>query len=274
MAVDHLHPPFLVTAGRDRRGFSVDVTADASTAVVEMSVHGTWSDELGEQVTAGLRLCLAGPLICVLVDLRGLSDPYGVSMPFWTAVSQDAAPVRVVLCVPAPATLDTRLRQCAGRPLTYGTMTEARMAIAGVAAGTRRLQTRLRPHPLSVRAARNLVVQACQAWHLPQTEAARLVVSELAANAVEHARTEFVVTASTDGTRLHLAVQDRATGYPQMGEPATPGSPAPTPRGRGLQLVHATTDGWGAMPARGGKVVWATVPPTRTAELTTPELFD
>ena len=261
VTVKPLLPPFLVTAEPDRRGFSVGVTADASTAVVEVSVHGRWSDQLGEQVTAALRMCLAGPLTSVLVDLHGLSDPDGVSMPFWTAISQDAAPVQVALCLPAPSTLDTRLRHGAGRPLTYRTMTEARTAMAGVVVGTRRLQARLRPHPLSVRTARDLVVRACQAWRLPQTEAARLVVSELATNAVEHARTDFVVTASTDGTRLHLAVRDLATGYPQMGEPATTGSSAPAPRGRGLQLIHATTDGWGAMPARGGKVVWATVPP-------------
>jgi hypothetical protein len=30
-------------------------------------------------------------------------------------------------------------------------------------------------------------------------------------------------------------------------------------RGRGLQLVHAIADGWGATPTRDGKVVWATV---------------
>jgi hypothetical protein len=240
----------------------VGVTADAGTAVVEMSVHGSWSDHLGEQVTSALRLCLAGPPTSVIVDLHGLDDPYGVSMPFWTAAGQDAAPVRVALCLPASSALDRRLRHCAAPPLMYPTMPETRMVIAGLDAGTRRMQARLQPHPASVRAARNLVVEACRAWRLPQTEAARLVVSELTANAVEHARTDLVVTASTDGTRLHLAVRDQATRYPQIGELPPAGPPATATRGRGLRLVHATTTGWGAMPARGGKVVWATVPPT------------
>ncbi len=261
MVTSLLQPPYLVTAGPDRRGSSVGVTADAGTAVVEMSVHGPWSDHLGERVTSRLRLCLAGPSTAVVVDLHGLGDPDGLSMPFWVATWQDAAPVRVALCLPASSSLDQRLRHAAARPLTYPTMPEARMAIAGLAADTRRMQAQLQPHPSSVRAARTLVARACQAWQLPQEESARLVVSELAANAVEHARTDFVVTASTDGSRLHLAVRDQATHYPQIGEPPA-GPPAPATRGRGLRLVHATTEGWGAMPARGGKVVWATVPPT------------
>ena len=257
-----LQPPYLVTAGLDQRGSAVGVTADASTAVIEMSVHGPWSDHLGERVTTGLRLCLAGPSTSVIVDLHGLADPDGASMPFWTATCQDAAPVRIALCLPRSSTLDRRLHHSPARPLTYSTMPEARIAIAGLDPDTRRVQARLQPHPSSVRAARNLVLQACQDWQLPQTEAARLVVSELAANAVEHARTDFVVTASTDGTRLHLAVRDQAARYPQIGEEPPAGPPAPAARGRGLRLVHATTEGWGAMPSHGGKVVWATVPPT------------
>jgi hypothetical protein len=34
-------------------------------------------------------------------------------------------------------------------------------------------------------------------------------------------------------------------------------------RGRGLRLVHFGAAAWGAMPTRGGKVVWATVCPRK-----------
>jgi anti-sigma regulatory factor (Ser/Thr protein kinase) len=85
-------------------------------------------------------------------------------------------------------------------------------------------------------------------------------MSELAGNAVEHARTEFVVTVSRDGAALHLAVRDGAAQYPRLIEPAPLDQRAQmSDRGRGLLLVHAVAAAWGAMPARGGKVVWATV---------------
>jgi hypothetical protein len=261
-----LQPPYLVTASTDRRGVSVGVTADASTAVVEMAVHGPWSQHLGSQVTAGLRLCLAGPSASIIIDLHDVADPHGVSQPFWVAAWHAArlAPtsVRLVLCLPTTMALDTRLRHMQGpRPMLFATMPEARIAIAGRLPRAHRLQVRLAPAPASVRAARDLVAQACRAWHLPQVHDAGLIMSELAANAVEHARTNFVATVSCNGTRLHLAVRDGATRYPYLSQPEPIDRQAPlTERGRGLQLVHATAAAWGAMPTRGGKVVWATVP--------------
>lgn len=264
-------PPYLVTAGTNRRGVSLGITADASTAVVEMTVHGPWSEHLSHQVDAGLRLCRAGPSTSFIIDLHGMRDPYGLSMPFWSAASREAGlgpgPVRLALCLPAATALDTRLRQLDERQLPlFATMPEARMAIARRSSHTRRIQARLPPRPASVRAARDLVAQACHAWRLAQVHEARLVVSELAANAVEHARTDFVVTVSMDGVRLQLAVRDGATEFPRLN--ATPPAGAGPPlgeRGRGLRLVHATVAAWGAMPARGGKVVWATLPASASA---------
>jgi hypothetical protein len=60
----------------------VAVTGDASTTVVEMVAHGRWSQHLGKQVSAGLRVCLAGPSVSIIIDLQHVDDPYGVSMPF------------------------------------------------------------------------------------------------------------------------------------------------------------------------------------------------
>ena len=263
-----LEPPYLVTGSADGRGVSVGVTADASTAVVEMTVHGQWSQRLGSQVAAGLRLCRAGPSAFIIIDLHELSDPYGVSLAFWWKACRDASlgptPVRLALCLPAMTSLDSQLRRPdRQQSVVFATMPEARRAIAGLLSRTPRLQGRLAPQGASVRAARDLVAQACRVWHLPQVYPARLIVSELATNAVEHAGTDFVVTASTDGSRLHVAVRDGATRYPQLREPAPTSQQAPVNhRGRGLRLVHAAAAAWGAMPTRGGKVVWATVPPS------------
>jgi hypothetical protein len=85
-------------------------------------------------------------------------------------------------------------------------------------------------------------------------------VSELAANAVEHACTDFIVTVSPGGTSLHVAVRDGVPRFPHPSEPELIDPLASlAERGRGLRLVHTVAAEWGAMPARGGKVVWATV---------------
>jgi len=65
---------------------------------------------------------------------------------------------------------------------------------------------------------------------------------------------------SRDAGRLHVAVQDGASGFPRTHRATSAGWPAPAQaRGRGLLVVHAICLAWGAMPTRGGKVVWATL---------------
>ncbi|MEV4277018.1 ATP-binding protein [Actinoplanes xinjiangensis] len=134
--------------------------------------------------------------------------------------------------------------------------------------GDQQLQARLGPRLESVPAARNLVTRACHTWRLPQLQAdARLVVSELTANAVQHADTDLVVTVRRSGHLLHMAVRDGDTRYPRLNGPAGNGVPvAMEERGWGLQMVHAVAAAWGAMPARGGKVVWATLAPATSGE--------
>jgi len=259
-------PPYLVTTGTDRRALSVGVTADASSAVVEMTVHGRWSQQLGSQAAATLQLCLAGPTVSIIVDLHSMGDSNGMSRSFWVAAARAArfgpSPFQLALCLPPRTMLNYRLRHSEGhQPLMFATMPEARQAVAGRLPHISRLQARLAPKPASVQAARELVARACQTWQLPQLrDDASLIMSELVTNAVQHARTDLVATVSNSGSRLHLVVRDGDTRYPRLNEPSRAGEAFPTKeRGRGLRLVHSIAAAWGAMPARGGKVVWATV---------------
>jgi anti-sigma regulatory factor (Ser/Thr protein kinase) len=173
--------------------------------------------------------------------------------------------VHLTFSLPTTTALSGRLRNLQGpQPRVCATVSEARIAIAERILRADRLQSRLSPLPTSVRAARNLAVQACQAWHLLHLlEDSALIMSELATNAVEHARTEFIATVTRSHTRLHIAVRDGASGFPHPSEP-TLASPHVSlhPRGRGLRLVHTIATAWGAMPTHGGKVVWATVGPS------------
>jgi anti-sigma regulatory factor (Ser/Thr protein kinase) len=264
--VQPMEPPYLLTAAMNRRGVGVAVTGDASTTVVEVVAHGQWSQHLAEQVSARLRLCLAGPSVSIIIDLQHMDDPYGVSMPFWLAAWRQArlalSPVHLAFCLSTTTALSRRLRHLQGpQPRVFATVPEARIAIAERLPRADRLQGRLAPRPASIGTARNLVRQACRAWHLPQLlDDTSLIVSELATNAVEHAGTDFIVTVSRGDSRLHVAVHDGVPRFPHPSKPALIGPQASlAERGRGLRLVHRVAAAWGAMPTRGGKVVWATV---------------
>jgi hypothetical protein len=263
--VSPAQPPFLVTTGTDRRALSVGVVADASGAVIEMTVHGRWSQQLAGKAAATLQLCLAGPTASIIVDLHSLADSNGMSRPFWVAVERTArlgpAPFRLALCLTPKTMLDNRLRHSAAhQPLLFATMPEARQAIAERLPHPRRVQTRLAPQPESVPAAREIVARACRTWQLSELrDDATIVMSELVANAVRHAGTDFVVTVSSSGSALHLAVRDGDTRFPRLLDPNPDGRASAVEQEHGLRLVHSVAAAWGAMPARGGKVVWATV---------------
>ena len=111
--------------------------------------------------------------------------------------------------------------------------------------------------PDSVAGVRDFVTSEL-APHLPPqaVEGARVVASELATNAVQHAGTPFTVTLDWTCDQVTLRVSDGAGGVP------SPGEPGPLElRGRGLLLVDALSVAWGvdADPS-GGKSVWARFP--------------
>ena len=258
--------PYLLTAVTDGRSPRVSVTGDAGMTVVEMAVHGRWSPQLGQQVSAALSMCMAGPPTAIVVALHDLGDPPGASLPFWLALWRQArletVPVHVAFSIAGTTVLSRRLRYLRGpQPRVYSTVAEARAAIVARRDRTDRLQAWLEPRPASVEAARTLVTRACDAWDRPKLlQDAWLIASELAANAFEHARTDFIVTMSRSDTRLHLAIHDCVSSFPAASELRLAEQPAKLgERGRGLRLVHATAAAWGAVPTPDGKVVWAAV---------------
>jgi anti-sigma regulatory factor (Ser/Thr protein kinase) len=107
------------------------------------------------------------------------------------------------------------------------------------------------------RAAPGLARRALAQWldtvpcPAPIASDAQLVVSELTANAVVHARSAPIVVASFDDGRLRIEVHDQHPAVPHICE--RPGASG----GWGLRLVAATTDGWGSTPTSTGKHVWA-----------------
>ncbi len=109
------------------------------------------------------------------------------------------------------------------------------------------------------RAARSFVADALRRWGHSGTllEDSQLVVSELATNAVVHARSAFSVVARREGSGVRLSVHDLSTAGPVLR--STPDVLAPS--GRGLQLVAHITSEWGVETTSAGKTVWAELQP-------------
>lgn len=114
----------------------------------------------------------------------------------------------------------------------------------------------------SVVTARRLVVWVAERWNLPDNvlEDAALATSELVTNVVFHAGTPLHMTVRRLGSGLRIEVRDGNAKLPTAGS----NDPADlletrSMTGRGLALVAATADRWGADPEAGGKVVWAEI---------------
>jgi anti-sigma regulatory factor (Ser/Thr protein kinase) len=124
----------------------------------------------------------------------------------------------------------------------------------------------------SVKVARDAVAGALAqvGWSEEAIEQARVVVSELATNALEHARTGFELTVRVEdtgpsglgsgeiGRRGQIGWIEIIDGsperLPQQLDPADE-----TPGGMGLHLVEALADDWGVERETARKVVWARV---------------
>jgi anti-sigma regulatory factor (Ser/Thr protein kinase) len=83
-----------------------------------------------------------------------------------------------------------------------------------------------------------------------------VMVSELATNAVKHARSGFAVAVHADDRRIRVEVSDASDSVPQV-----QWVPAGATSGRGLLIVETLSDGWGVIASEGGgKSVWFEIP--------------
>ncbi|MFD8003836.1 ATP-binding protein [Streptomyces mirabilis] len=107
----------------------------------------------------------------------------------------------------------------------------------------------------SVPDARHFVAEVLTEWKLPElADTAELATSELATNAVLHARAgAFRVTLRRLGDdQVQVAVVDRSRTLPQLGAAYDDED-----HGRGLAIVESIAEKWGADLLPWGKKVWA-----------------
>jgi anti-sigma regulatory factor (Ser/Thr protein kinase) len=106
------------------------------------------------------------------------------------------------------------------------------------------------PDPAQVHDAREFVAGVLDAWGVHEGDVV-LLVSELATNAVLHARSEFDITVRRIGDRLRVEVTDGNSRLPSCGT-----VPEDANSGRGLLLVQALSGSWGVDTTADGKTVW------------------
>ena len=116
------------------------------------------------------------------------------------------------------------------------------------------LDLALPAEPASVSVVRRAVCSRLLEWGLPDlVDPVALAVSELATNAVLHARGVLRVSLRRDGEAARLEVADDSPRLPQQRRHSPLAG-----TGRGLGLVAALSLDWGVEPLEGsGKVVWA-----------------
>jgi anti-sigma regulatory factor (Ser/Thr protein kinase) len=98
-----------------------------------------------------------------------------------------------------------------------------------------------------------LIRQALAEYPTDTIDSAELLVSELVANAVQHAETGLVLHIQMSAAGVRVTVEDASGDSPS---PAAEASPDTDERGRGLQIVNALASSWGWDRLPTGKRVW------------------
>jgi serine phosphatase RsbU (regulator of sigma subunit)/anti-sigma regulatory factor (Ser/Thr protein kinase) len=128
------------------------------------------------------------------------------------------------------------------------------LAVGLSPADHRRASVVVPPMPESVKAARDWTRAQLAEWGVPEGTGHTVVtcISELITNSVLHAGTESHLGLDLDSGRVSVTVADSGN----RGEPLLTGAEAMAVRGRGLSLVKAISDAFGAHRTSAGTTVW------------------
>jgi hypothetical protein len=206
--------------------------------------------------------CLAECPAALAVDLSGVrvtGDEPLVAIPAALREARGWPPVPVLLYGAGP--------ELVGRLDRLGITGQARhlasreQALAAASDQPRlasRVTDTLTATPQAPAQGRALLHRACRGWQLGAVaQAAEVIMSELCANVVMHARTSMRIIVNRTVTHLYLVVRDGDPDLP-LRRPLPPGG-SPVDTGNGLHLVAAFATAWGAMPTTDGKAVWASL---------------
>lgn len=222
-------------------------------------------EELGDDVDHAVQTALAEcPDGVVLVLPDGMEALTELSLASLSPLTRhaDAWPETPVVLACGNAQVRDALRERLGTShLAFASSMLAATALVADGPHLLRAELALPRHPASVGAARRFLARTCEEWHVaPCADAGALVVSELAANAVQHTVDRVTVVLRSDGAGMvRVGVRDQT-----RDAPATVDADHDSPSGRGLLVVEALSQACGALPTGdGGKLVWARIEPDR-----------
>jgi anti-sigma regulatory factor (Ser/Thr protein kinase) len=115
----------------------------------------------------------------------------------------------------------------------------------------------LRAGPRTPEEARLFLSDALESFSVDvDTDAAHLLTSEIASNAVRHGKEPIDVSISVEGQGLRVSIFDRGSGF-DPDELALDQRLSPEPEGgRGLKMVRNLSADWGVEPRDNGTAVW------------------
>lgn len=235
------HPPPALLAGRESRADGLP-----RARLLSMPV-GPPLGIRGERPTQGIQLSV-GDMLLAYTDglLERRSEPLDLSEKRLVEVLGDAPPVspRSVTQYVIDAMVESAAQEddCAV------------LAVGRSPAGYRRVSVVVPPLPESVRAAREWARVRLDEWNVSESDQHTVVtgISELITNAVLHAGTESHLAMDLDSGILTVTVSDSGN----RGEPLLTGAETMAVRGRGLSLVRAISDSFGAHRTSAGTTVW------------------
>jgi DNA-binding CsgD family transcriptional regulator len=240
-------------------GVMIRTDRDFASGVTTVWLSGDLTWATVSTVRMALAKCVVDRPVAVIVELSGLRAASSALLSVFPTAARRAIRDQAVPLLLCAAGRDVAGLLAASRTSVqvYASHDEA---VAAVRDGQPRwVQARMAPAPVSASLARGLVGDACLAWNVPHLyDPARLVVSELAANAIEHTGGDIEVNVALVGRYLRIGVRDHSRVAPRLptAEPPNPLAPLPD-RGRGLSIVHDCATHWGATPLDDGKIVWA-----------------
>lgn len=246
----------------------IESEAEPPQPVVVAHLRGSLTLANASRVRIELEKCLADVPDAMVIDLSRVIVAHRLALVLLSTVARAAAVwpgAAIVACVPQ---LDVRraLEQLAvARQLLVCADLASALAQARPDPVPHQLRQVLLPTPKAPGQARAIIADACRAWGVPSVaSSARVVVSEIVANAVVHARTAVVLTARLREHHLLLAARDGSRRRVRRGGPVD----AESASGRGLLIVEALSAAWGSTLTDDGKVVWASL---RVPALTAPQ---
>jgi anti-anti-sigma regulatory factor len=246
---------------RDYRTGVLDVTVatDFATGIADVTARGTLDLTTAPVMRRALMKAAAEEPDRIVVDLNetAITDNGAVAALIALASRLSESRIGVAVHVRPGDTADLLRRLLLSRVPVRDDRPDAIAALADPDQRHRRLRIHLMPVPTAPAQARELVDLACVNWGLRiDRDIARLVVSELVTNVVDHAGTDVDVSLVRTRTHLIIQVGDRSRETPTMSGGSVGAGQV---EDLGLALVNATASGWGFRATDTGKTVWATL---------------